>query len=338
MVESNKSPFEDEPIVFELEQAFSSGDLVRTDEIVEDVIDDSKLVSTESVEKPEDELSTVMKELASVELPQLEKENRARLQMQSPTRLFFYWSMKGNPFQMLNRAFHGNTGSYTLVTKLINLSRDTEEIYPVEAEGNYWFAVDSDSSYRAEIGFYAPNRPYVRVMFSNTVTTPRKRPSSRVATAADWNISAKQFAQVLDVSGFKRDAFEVAVAGDMSQPVDYRPFAQFIERDQSDFAGIASDELRYALMLIASGISIESLRYRIDASLFALLQASAERLNRENALAALKDQFGIEEEETFEEEPETAVFGASLVSFPRRVKRKGKLPEVSEYAPVSSQP
>ena len=110
MVDAKKSPFDDEPIVFELEQAFSSGDLVRTNEIVDDVISASELVSTESSEKPE-ELSPVMKELASVELPKLEKENRARLQMQSPTKLFFYWSTKGNPFQMLNRSFGGNTGS-----------------------------------------------------------------------------------------------------------------------------------------------------------------------------------------------------------------------------------
>jgi len=335
MVDAKKSPFDDEPIVFELEQAFSSGDLVRTNEIVDDVISASELISTESGEKPE-ELSPVMKELASVELPKLEKENRARLQMQSPTKLFFYWSTKGNPFQMLNRAFGGSIGSYTLVTKLINLTRDTEEIYAVEPEGNYWFNVDSDSSYRAEIGFYAVNRPYIRVMFSNTVSTPRKRPSPRVATAADWRITANRFAEVLDVSGFKRDAFEVAASGDTSQPVDYSAFARFVERDHSDFAAIASDELRYALMLLASGLSIESLRHRIDASLFALLQASAERLNRENALAALKEQFGIEADETLEEESEPSVFGASLVNFPRRLKRKRQQPELADYSPVSS--
>ena len=336
MVDAKKSPFDDEPIVFELEQAFSSGDLVRTNEIVDDVISASELVSTESGEKPE-ELSPVMKELASVELPPLEKENRARLQMQSPTKLFFYWSTKGNPFQMLNRSFGGNTGSYTLVTKLINLTRDTEAIYAVEPQGNYWFNVDSDSSYRAEIGFYAVNRPYIRLLFSNTVSTPRKRPSPRVATAADWRITANRFAEVLDVSGFKRDAFEVAAFGDTPQTVDYSAFARFVERDHSDFAGIASDELRYALMLLASGLSLESLRHRIDASVFALLEASAERLSRENALAALKDQFGIEADETLEEEEaEPSVFGASLVNFPRRVKRKRQQPELADYSPISS--
>ena len=332
--DQKRSPFDDDPIVFDLDTIVSSGDLVKREVTLANDVFDLAALNTEEVEEMEE--SQVMKELAAVELPELEKENRARLQMQSPNRLFFYWSMKNNPFQMLNRAFGGNTGSYTLVAKLINLTRDTEEIQRIEAEGSWWFSVDADSSYRAEIGFYAPNRPYVRVMFSNTVTTPRKRPSPRVATSADWNLTANTFARVLDVSGFKRDAFEVASAGDTSRsapPVNYEAFARFVERDHSDFAGIASEELRYALLLIASGLSIESLRYRIDASLFALLEASAAKLNAENALAVLKEQFGIEADETFEEEESTAVFGASLVNFPRRLKRKRTL---SDYQPISS--
>jgi hypothetical protein len=336
----SKGPFDDDAVVFDLEGITSSGDIVRKTEVIDD---DILELSEVREEVPEDrlktELSPVMKELASFELPPLEKENRAWLHMQSPNRLFFYWSMKNNPFQMLNRAFGGNTGSYTLVAKLINLTRDTEEIYPVEAEGNWWFNVDSDTSYRAEIGFYAPNRPYVRVMFSNTVSTPRKRPSPRVATAADWNISANRFAQVLNVSGFKQDAFEVSLAGDDAQStpsVNHEAFARFIKRDHSDFAGIASDELRYTLLLIASGVSIEQLRYRIDASLFTLLQKAAEKLSVENALIALKEQFGIEAEEMFEEEPSGAVFGASLVNFPSKIRRSRTLPEISDYQPVSS--
>jgi hypothetical protein len=331
-------PLEDDPIVFDLDDVVSSGSFLKKEPSTGANVLELTSSRAESGEKDEGP-SPVMKELASVELPELEKENRARLQMQTPNRLFFYWSIKNNPFQMLNRAFGGDTGSYTLVAKLVNLTRDTEEIHQVEAEGSWWFSVDADSSYRAEIGFYAPNRPYVRAMFSNTVTTPRKRPSPRAATSADWHLTAKSFAQVLDVSGFKQDAFEVALAGDApqtTQPVSYEPFARFVERDYSDFAGIASDELRYALVLIASGLSIEHLRYRIDATLFALLQASAAKLSAENALAVLKEQFGIEADVTMEEEASNAVYGASLVNFPRHLKQKRTLHEPSEYQPVSS--
>ncbi|MEP7074611.1 MAG: DUF4912 domain-containing protein [Acidobacteriota bacterium] len=321
-----KDLFEEEvPIVFGLDDVVSSGDVIKKVEVPAATVLDAA-----------DDVSPVFKELASVELPELPKENRARLQMQTPNRLFFYWSMKSNPFQTFRRAF-GTPDSYTLVAKLIDLKRNVEAIYPIEAEGTWWFNVDSDSRYQAEIGFYAPNRPYVRVMFSNTVDTPRKRPSPRVATSADWKISASVFAEVLDVSGFKQDAFEVALAGDRPQEIQAKTqqvFAKFVERDDSDFAGIASDELRYALMLIASGLPIEHLRYRIDASLFALLEASVAKLNAERAAAALKEHFNIDAEDIYEEE-ETGeqVIGASLVNFPRRLTRKRS---VSGYNPVSS--
>jgi Uncharacterized protein conserved in bacteria len=166
----------------------SSGEMVRAAGI-EDITDPVNLPEPVL----EDRLSPVFKELAAPKLPELSKENRARLQMQSPNRLFFYWSMRSNPFQVLNKAFGGQTGSYTLVTKLLDLGRGTEEIHPVETEGSWWFSVDAGSDYRAEIGFYAPNRPYFRVMFSNTVTTPRKSPSPRAATSADLDNNGRPF-------------------------------------------------------------------------------------------------------------------------------------------------
>ena len=100
--------------------------------------------------------SPIFKELASAELPPLERENRARLLMQSPNRLFFYWSLNRDPRHTLTRLF-GTSGaeSYTLVIKLLNLTRDDEHLDRAEAEGTWWFDVDSNSTYRAEVGLYA---------------------------------------------------------------------------------------------------------------------------------------------------------------------------------------
>jgi hypothetical protein len=117
------------------------------------------------------------------------------------------------------------------------------------------------------------------------------------------------------------------------QPASYAAFSELVGHDDSDFAGIASDELRHAMLLIASGLSLEHLRYRIDASLFALLQENAAKLSSENAAASLKEHFGIDTEDVEEEEVPTTVTGASLVNFPRRVKRK-RAP--SGYNPISS--
>lgn len=308
----------------------SSGELLRPEaETAEIAARIAAALEEEPAADPEAGLSPVFKELREPKLPALPKENRARLLMQTPTRVYFYWGLKNNPYQILNRAFGNNRGSYTLVLKLINVTRDSEEMHPVDAEGNWWFNVDPDCSYRAEVGFYAPNRPYFRALYSNTVTTPRKSPSPRAATDADWRVSADQFARVLDASGFRQDAYDIAFAGDDAKASDAATraaFRQFIG-DGADSGAFTAEELRYALLAIASGVQLEALRWKISASLFALLSTHLERLSSESALASLRQHFAIDEDEIVEEEQLAAVHGASLVHFPKKVRRR-RLPEM----------
>lgn len=272
----------------------------------------------------------VFRELSEPKLPELPRENRARLLMQSPTRIQFYWSIKENPFQTLKRAFGGNIGSYTLVAKLVNQKSDREEIFPVEDEGSWWFDVDADAAYRAEIGFYAPNRPFVRIMFSNTLETPRKNPSPRRATEADWAVTANEFAEVLDSTGYTQDAFEVAMAGDDLEYADratHQAFSQFI--GEADGAGgssvedITAEEIRFALLALVSGFSLADLRGHIGATLFAILKDNTEKLAVENAFSALSEHFDISMEEIEDEQTiGEAVFGLSLIHFPRVSKKR----------------
>jgi hypothetical protein len=274
-------------------------------------------------------------ELAIPKLPSLSKGNLARLLMQTPNRLYFYWSIGRNPFHTLNRAL-GQPGNYTLVLKLVNLHTDEERIHPIDEKGNWWFDVDADGEYRAEIGFYAVNRPYIRVLFSNTVTTPRKSPSPRTADTAEWRVPAHKFARVLDAAGFARDAFDVALAGDDTNAADIATrsaFAQFTGRLDDEFAGIGADELRYAMLALASGVTLAELRGLISERLFAML-SSVTGLNAENALAALKDKFEFDAEEFEIEDSELpTVFGASLIGLPRKTR---KIPRQRDLGPLSS--
>ncbi len=229
-----------------------------------------------------EDMPPVFRELADPKLPELSKEDRARLQMQSPNRLFFYWSVGSNPFQKLNKALGSQTASYSLVLKLVDLKRDLEEIVPVDSSGSRWFEVEADSEYRAEIGFYAPNRPYVRALFSNTVKTPRKTPSPRVDSEADWAIRAARFARVLEVAGFSQDAFDVALAGDDTRSSDaatHAAFSDLVDEPNFEAVGIEADEMRCAMLLLASGLSLEALRWKISPSLFAILQKRAGSLS-----------------------------------------------------------
>lgn len=284
----------------------------------------------------EKEYSPEFLALAYPELPSLGKNgNRGRLLMQSPTKLYFYWAVGKNPFHTLNRAL-GEAANYTLVLKLIDLKTEDEQIYPVDASGNWWFDVNPDGQYRAEIGFFAVNRPYIRVLYSNTVATPRKSPSPRTADTAEWRVPADKFAKVLDAAGFQRDAFDVALVGDDASAADIATrsaFAQFSGRRHNEFAGIESSEIRYAMLALASGVSLAELRGLISERLFKFLSA-IQSLNAEQALAALNDRFEFDADDfDIEEESMEAVYGNSLVNFPRKLKKTRKLPE---FAPISS--
>jgi hypothetical protein len=320
---------------FVVDETISSGAVARSGEITGG--EDTSLLSPFEEENGDEERSPAFRELAHPKLPELQKENRAKLLMQSPNKLFFYWSIKTNPFRTLNRALGDRTGNYTLVLKLIDLGRDTEEIFPVEAEGSWWFDVEADASYRAEIGFYAPNGPYVRLMFSNVIETPRKSPSPRIAAASEWTVSANAFAKVLNVSGFAQDAFDVAMAGDdleSARHATHTAFSQFIGSDDIDLKGYSPEDLRLALLALASGIDLEALRDHISPALFAMLETNIAVLNAEKANSVLQEHFHISGDEDLEEEHiGAAVFGASLVSFPRLTIRKRGVPK---FAPFSS--
>ncbi len=283
------------------------------------------------------ELSPVFKTLSDVKLPELDRENRACLLMQSPTRLYFYWSLKDNPWHQLKRIFGDDLGSYELVVKLIDLKRETEEINPCDSTGNWWFTVEPDGEYRAEIGFYAVNRPYFRVLYSNTVATPRRSPSPRPATDSRWTVTANKFAEVLDVSGFARDAFDVAMAGDDPITADnasHIAFSRFIGSSEYALDGIAADDIRYAMLALASGYALEELRWRVGPALFAILQANVKKVTAAKAQSALKEYFDIDEAEWTEEEFSSAVYGASLVHFPKTLKTRKV--SSAQYNPVSS--
>jgi hypothetical protein len=255
--------------------------------------------------------------------------------MQSPNRIFLYWSIKHNPFETLQRALPGRAENYKLTVKLVNLNNKTEEVYPVESTGSWWFNVDSNTSYRAELGFFAQGRPFVRLMYSNTVETPRSAPSPNTDWSTDFTVSANQFSEALEASGYSQDAFDVAIAGDdhdASNAATEDAFFQLIGKSELESN---ADDLRHALFALASGATLESLRGQISPSLFALLETimreNAERLSAERVLAALHENFAFETDEEFL----TPVFGASSVNFPKK-SRKPKLAPVSSLRAVTS--
>lgn len=275
--------------------------------------------------------SPVFKELAQPKLPQLAPDNRAYLQMQSPSRIFFYWSIKNDSFETLRRALGDRAENYGLAGRLINLSNNTEQIFPVESSGSWWFNAEPDSSYRAEIGFYTPNRPFIRLIFSNTLQTPRAAPSPNTDYTEYFAVTPKQFAEVLDSAGFSQDAFDVYVAGDYPEFADEATrlaFEQLAGKSDVDFSGISLYKLRYVLFALASGITLSALRETISENLMAFLAVltneSPDALSEEKVILALEEFFGFSPflDESADEFALSPVFGASLVNFPKDLRHR----------------
>jgi len=270
------------------------------------------VIGAGNVEAPavDEEMSPVFKLLARPELPKLKHESRARLMMQSPTRLYFYWSVGRNSFHALHRAV-GGAGDYHLVLRLLDLTDDVEELHPIEAEGSWWFNAVPGKEYRAEIGFYSASRPFIRILFSNTVATPRKGPSPHSALEARWAVTTHDFAKVLDASGFEEDASDVVRSESDSEIV--RRFARLIAAKQ-DVLAADSSELRRGLDMLASGAPIEDLKFKVASDVYALLSANLGKLT----LESLKTEIGVTEETEFET---FSAVGGSLVNIPRRRHR-----------------
>ncbi|HYJ92145.1 MAG TPA: DUF4912 domain-containing protein [Pyrinomonadaceae bacterium] len=278
----------------------------------------ARLEASPRTEGAEDEPSPIFRELANPTLPDLPREARARLLMQSPTMLFFYWSVGANPYAPLHKALGNGTGGYHLALRLLDLTNQAEELHNVEGEGSWWFNVRPDTEYRAEIGFYSPSRPFVRILFSNTVKTPRKGPSPRRSSEARWIISGGKFADLLHTSGFEADAFEVAQAEVGSDLADH--FARYVGVDSGQVADFDLAELQRVLALLAAGTPITDLKWKVSAELYSLLEAHLAKLSA----AAIQEDFGVTETDAAQDESFAAI-GGSLVNI-----RKPR------YRPISS--
>lgn len=299
-------------------QEIDRAETVKTGEIqekVEETIDEQELLDSLGIES----------------LPALPEVNRARLQVQSPSRIFLYWSLAGDPYATLQRAFGNRATNYSLVLKFRNTSHGGEQIVPVGKTGNWWFDVQPNASFQVDIGLFANNRPFIRLMSSNRVETPRAAPSPRVDTEADWQVSRVQFARVLDVSGYTHDALPVVFGFGEDGAFDEMATVAVLNQLASN-APVAPEtfdaaEMRVALSALAAGVRFEVLREQLSPILQnwfdSLLQQEPDALGSENVLAALQAVLGddfVGELAGFGEEMQRVrlepVWGASGVHFP----------------------
>jgi hypothetical protein len=130
-------------------------------------------------------------------LPELAARDEARLLVQSPHRLFFYWSFARDPRIVLRRALGALAGGFELGTRLVDLEDDAPG-EPSAAHGReVWFDAKPHRAYRAEVGFYAGGLPFVRVLASNVAHTPADTVSALTDDSDAFQIAAADLNRLL---------------------------------------------------------------------------------------------------------------------------------------------
>lgn len=252
--------------------------------------------------KAEPVRSRAFKTLSDPLLPELPSDDRARLQLQSPNRLFFYWSSRKNPYDNLQRLFGDRFRGYDLSVRLINLKDDSVRIMPAAKAGTTWFDVSSDASYRAELGFFSQNKPFIRVMYSNVIQTPRPSPSRRLASDEDFAVRTTQFADVLTAAGFAHEnvAQDFAFADKLVADAHARDIASRLteKKEEETTRGIDLAELRWVLVSLAAYVPLDELKAAVSPELVAwleeLIAENPNALRPENVSSELERSLGEE--------------------------------------------
>ena len=118
-----------------------------------------------------------------------------RLLVQDPFHLYVYWQFKDSPHERLTRLFP--KGDFHTVLKLIDETTNIAVFFDAAFGRNYWFSVFPDRTYQVELGVRSPQMGYIKLLSSNTVTTPRGTVSDQEDVEPGYQISADEYVQVL---------------------------------------------------------------------------------------------------------------------------------------------
>lgn len=204
-------------------------------------------------------------------LPLAYARDQIRLVAQSPYKLFLHWNLARDPRVALRR-LTTDSRAYRLAVRLADTETMSETLYEAAETRTQWFDVRADTSYRADVGFAAATLPFIRLIRSNTVQTPRAGVAQEVDPSARFKIDAAEFVDVLDESGYVSDAVEVAIEaadaethGAVTTLIASRVFNQ--PDDSSAFTDAQLSELRTLLTALAFGADLRALREQLSPAL-----------------------------------------------------------------------
>ncbi len=132
-----------------------------------------------------------------------------RLLLQSPAKLFLYWTHAHDPRATLREAFGELAARYRLMVRLVKVESGEEFMLPASPDRVQWFEVYPSHVYRADVGFFAEGRPFVCLLASNVVETPPDAVSSHTDAAPEFQSGTGEFARVLSEAGYERYALSL---------------------------------------------------------------------------------------------------------------------------------
>lgn len=253
----------------------------------------------EAPPEPSPEVKKKLDELAIDEpLPEVYGRDYASFLIQSPYRAYLYWEFARDPFATLRRAFGPQADTYRIAVRLT----DTEsgEEYTAEASPfarNFWFGVRPDRPYRAFVGLMSPGRPFIRLLSSRLVRTPRASVATRSDSRAEFRIPSIDFARALNYAGFTEDAIGVGLEGRDEASGNQTTTGITREWAHTDFTA-ANDtelnELRALLAALASGANLAELRASLSDRLARLLDELLATLDPERLRQLLRGALDLE--------------------------------------------
>ncbi len=194
-------------------------------------------------------------------LPETYVGDRIRLLVQSPYRLFLYWSHARDPFATLSKAFGAGATRYELAVRLIDEESGEEHLSEASPTHTQWFDARPGHLYRAEIGLFAQGRPFIRLLTSANARTPRASVSHAIDEAPPFRVSATEFARVLNEAGYASDALEVTLeaADEATHDEATREIVRRLTGTEAPNDGMLA-EMRTLFAALAFGASLQQLR------------------------------------------------------------------------------
>lgn len=279
-------------------------------------------VLTPLAEQPEEVRDKLAALSIDEPLPEAYAGDLVRLLSQSPYRLYLYWNHARDPFATLRRAVGPVVASnYSLALRLLDTESGEERFFEASPARSYWFDVRPGRQYRAFVGFYAPGRPFIRLLSSEAARTPRVSVSPVTDTTPEFHISAAEFANVLNDAGYASDALAATLeaADEATGNATTRNLARDLTgTDDVPLASDALGEMRAVLSALAFGVSLEHLLPLLSPALAVwfgeLLKERRETLDAAHMLGILRSSLAIELE--YDER-----FDADALEAMRRVPR-----------------